>query len=53
VQAIAAFRDAHMRLAHDYVVSPSASGRDTAGTGGTSLDTFLRGAHRNTSDARV
>lgn len=51
--AIASFRDAHMRLAHDYIVAPSASGRDTTGTGGTALDTFLRGAHRSTSDARV
>lgn len=53
LQAIASFRDAHMRLAHDYIVAPSASGRDTAGTGGTALDSFLRGAHRSTSDARV
>ena len=53
LQTIAAFRDAHMRLAHDYVVAPSASGRDTTGTGGTSLDSFLRGAHRSTGDARV
>jgi indoleamine 2,3-dioxygenase len=53
LRTIATFRDAHMRLAHDYVVAPSASGRDTAGTGGTALDTFLRGAHRSTSDARV
>ena len=50
---IAAFRDAHMRLAHDYIVAPSGAGRDTTGTGGTSLDTFLRGAHRSTSDARL
>lgn len=51
--AIAAFRDAHMRLAHDYIVAPSATGRDVTGTGGTALDSFLRGAHRSTSDARV
>ena len=50
---IAAFRDAHMRLAHDYIVAPSASGRDTTGTGGTALDKFLGGAHRSTTDARV
>lgn len=50
---IAAFRDAHMRLAHDYIVAPSASGRDMAGTGGTALDKFLGGAHRSTTDARV
>ncbi len=50
---IAAFRDAHMRLAHDYIVAPSASGRDTLGTGGTALDKFLGGAHRSTTDARV
>ena len=53
LQRIAAFRDAHMRLAHDYIVAPSASGRDTTGTGGTALDTFLRGAHRSTSDAKL
>jgi len=53
LQAIASFRDAHMRLAHDYIVAPSASGRDMAGTGGTALDTFLRGAHRSTSDAQL
>lgn len=51
--AIASFRDAHMRLAHDYIMAPSASGREATGTGGTALDTFLRGAHRSTSDARV
>ena len=50
---IAAFRDAHMRLAHDYIVAPSASGRDNVGTGGTALDKFLGGAHRSTTDARV
>lgn len=50
---IAAFRDAHMRLAHDYIVAPSASGRDKTGTGGTALDKFLGGAHRSTTDARV
>lgn len=50
---IAAFRGAHMRLAHDYIVAPSASGRDNEGTGGTALDTFLGGAHRSTTDARI
>lgn len=53
LQQIATFRDAHMRLAHDYIVAPSGATRDMAGTGGTSLDTFLRGAHRSTSDARI
>jgi indoleamine 2,3-dioxygenase len=42
-----------MRLAHDYIVAPSASGRDNVGTGGTALDKFLGGAHRSTTDARV
>ena len=42
-----------MKLAHDYVVMPSGAGRDAVGTGGTSLDTFLRAAHRATSDARA
>lgn len=50
---IAAFRAAHMRLAHDYIVAPSGATRDMAGTGGTALDSFLRGAHRSTSDAKV
>ncbi|WP_396205120.1 hypothetical protein [Gemmatimonas sp.] len=53
LQQIAAFREAHMRLAHDYIVAPSGAARDMAGTGGTSLDTFLRGAHRSTSDASI
>lgn len=53
LHAIAVFRDAHMRLAHDYIVSPSGTARDTAGTGGTALDSFLRGAHRSTTDARL
>lgn len=53
VQQIAAFRDAHMRLAHDYIVAPSGPARDVAGTGGTSLDSFLRGAHGATHAARV
>ncbi len=53
LQKIADFRDAHMRLAHDYIVSPSGSTRDMKGTGGTSLDSFLGGARRSTTDARV
>ncbi|AMW05994.1 hypothetical protein [Gemmatimonas phototrophica] len=50
---IATFREAHMRLAHDYIVAPSGATRDMAGTGGTALDSFLRGAHRSTSNAHV
>lgn len=53
LQQVADFRAAHMRLAHDYIVAPSGPARDTKGTGGTALDTFLRGAHRSTSDAAV
>lgn len=53
VAEIAAFREAHMKLAHDYVVMPSGAGRDAVGTGGTSLDSFLRAAHRATSDAQA
>ena len=53
VQQIVAFRDAHMRLAHDYIVTPSGAARDTMGTGGTDLDTFLRGAQQSTGAARV
>lgn len=50
---VAQFRTAHMRLAHDYIVAPSGPTNDNLGTGGTALDTFLRGAHRSTSDAAV
>lgn len=53
VAALASFREDHLQLAHDYVVTPSGAGRDSKGTGGTSLDDFLRAAHRSTCDAHA
>jgi indoleamine 2,3-dioxygenase len=53
VAQIVAFRHAHMKLAHDYIVAPSGPARDLTGTGGTSLDTFLGAAHRATNAARA
>ena len=52
IDAVARFRAAHLRLAHDYIVAPAGT-RDATGTGGTALEDFLRGAQGDTEQARL
>ncbi len=47
------FRDAHMQLAHDFIVAPSGAPTEAKGTGGTSLEAFLIGARSTTSAAQL
>ncbi len=47
------FRAEHMKLAHDYIIRPSGSGSEQKGTGGTALNTFLRGAQDTTTLAKL
>ena len=47
------FRDAHMQLAHDYIIRPSGAESRHEGTGGTELKTFLRGAQGTTTAAKL
>lgn len=47
------FRDVHMQLAHDFVTRPSRANTEQQGTGGTALDTFLRGAQGTTTAAKL
>lgn len=47
------FREAHMQLAHDYIIRPSGVAADATGTGGTALRTFLAGAHATTTQAKL
>ncbi|MEP7384261.1 MAG: hypothetical protein ABI910_21470 [Gemmatimonadota bacterium] len=47
------FREEHMQLAHDFIIRPSGSGGDHLGTGGTALNTFLRGAQGTTTAAKL
>lgn len=47
------FREDHMQLAHDYITRPSGSASEQKGTGGTALNTFLRGAHESTISAKL
>ncbi len=47
------FREAHMQLAHDYIIRPSGAATDATGTGGTALRTFLAGAHATTTQAKL
>lgn len=49
---IDAFRQAHMQLAHDFIIRPAGHGEAT-GTGGTALTSFLKGAQHTTSTARL
>lgn len=53
LQEMERFRDAHMRLAHDFIIRPAGSGSDPTGTGGTALTSFLRGAQETTAGARL
>ncbi|MCU0634189.1 MAG: indoleamine 2,3-dioxygenase [Gemmatimonadaceae bacterium] len=47
------FRDAHMGLAHDFILRPAGPVSDPKGTGGTALTTFLRGAHDTTAESKL
>ncbi|MCC6769993.1 MAG: hypothetical protein IT360_02175 [Gemmatimonadaceae bacterium] len=47
------FRDAHMQLAHDFIIRPSGENSAHEGTGGTALNTFLRGAQGTTTAAKL
>jgi indoleamine 2,3-dioxygenase len=47
------FREIHMQLAQDFVVTPSGSSSDVQGTGGTALRSFLRGAQHATVSAKL
>jgi indoleamine 2,3-dioxygenase len=53
LQEMERFRDAHMQLAHDFIIRPSGAGSDPKGTGGTALTSFLRGAQETTTSARL
>ena len=50
---IIAFRDAHMTLAHDFIVAPSGLPTDAKGTGGTSLASFLLATRDTTAAAQI
>lgn len=53
IEEIRLFRDAHMQLAHDFILRPSGSMSDAKGTGGTALTAFLGGARDTTAAARL
>jgi indoleamine 2,3-dioxygenase len=47
------FREAHLQLAHDYIIRPSGAETDATGTGGTALRAFLAGAHADTTGTKL
>jgi indoleamine 2,3-dioxygenase len=53
LEEIISFRNAHMQLAHDFIVGPSGAPANAKGTGGTSLASFLIGARDTTMAAQL